>query len=112
MKKNGNIVLNLGRDAVVGLARTVVGLGRFLRSGFFVTTDVARARRSLEHGYLICPRGHRFPVSGEVYQCERCGFVYEGSALRCANPECGATTPFVNCHCGLSVRNPYRWGRP
>lgn len=105
-------VLSLGRDLVLGFARSLVALAHLLRNTFLVTTDIRRGRQSLEQGELVCPRGHRFPVAGGVYHCEGCGFVYEGSALRCANPECGATTPYINCHCGLSVRNPYRWGRP
>lgn len=74
--------------------------------------DVRAARRSLSRGKLHCPKGHVVPLENGTYECGECGFVYQGSILRCGNPECRATTPYVNCpECGLSVRNPNRYGR-
>ncbi len=61
---------------------------------------------------LRCPRGHVIPVHSETYdvECGSCGYVYQGSLLRCPNPEClAATSPFVACpECGLSTNNPFR----
>lgn len=75
--------------------------------------DYLKARQLLGPGGIVCPNGHCFPVEGEVYECLACGWVYTGSIFNCTNPECGATTQYVNCpECGLSVRNPYRLGRP
>lgn len=77
------------------------------------TSDAGKAAGSVYDGQLRCPRGHPVPLSGGMYECAECGFVYEGSILQCGNPECSAGTSYVNCpECGLSVRNPYRWGRP
>lgn len=66
-----------------------------------------QVRGQLALDTLRCPRGHDLETTG-TYQCEQCSYVYEGSAWLCANPECQATTPYINCACGLSVRNPYR----
>lgn len=76
--------------------------------------DVVKSRRSMDDGVLHCPRGHEVPLEGQVYECSACGYVYEGSFLRCPNPECQAQiTSYINCPtCGLSVRNPYRFGKP
>lgn len=61
---------------------------------------------------LVCPQGHEVPTEGGLYQCSRCFYTYEGSMLVCENPECRASTAFIDCPtCGLSVRNPYRWGK-
>lgn len=74
--------------------------------------DAAGAAGSVKAGQLQCPRGHAVPLSSGTYECSACKFTYIGSILKCGNPECGATTPYINCpECGLSVRNPYRWGR-
>lgn len=82
-------------------------------SVFVKTADAAGAAGSVKAGVLRCPRGHAIPLSDGTYECSACKFVYEGSILKCGNPECGATTTYINCpECGLSVRNPYRWGRP
>ena len=79
-----------------------------------VMVDFVAARLASRGGTLHCPNGHDVPLDGEVYECQACRFCYRGSSiLRCGNPECAAVTPYVNCPtCGLSVRNPYRWGRP
>ena len=75
--------------------------------------DAIGAAASVKEGTLCCPRGHAIPLCNGTYECAACKFTYEGSILKCGNPECGATTPYINCpECGLSVRNPYRWGRP
>ncbi len=88
----------------------VLGL---LGRGGLVLYDFGKARHRLSAGTLVCPRGHANPTEGGVYSCSSCGFVYAGSIWLCGNPECQAKTPFVHCvECGLSVRNPYRWGRP
>ena len=90
-----------------GLAQAVV-----------IIHDAVLARRTMKGGRLHCPRGHEIPLDltddpDLVLTCEACGFSYAGSALHCSNPECLAPiTPYLNCPtCGLSVRNPYRWGR-
>jgi len=97
----------VGIEAIFWIIHSVlwiVGIGK----------DVAKASHSLEDGILHCPRGHEVQLEGQVYECSACGYVYEGSFLRCPNPECQApVTSFVNCPtCGLSVRNPYRYGAP
>lgn len=78
--------------------------------------DLVHARKALRGGNLHCPNGHRIATEGGTYACAGCGFVYGGPAASiwvCGNPECHATTPYVNCgECGLSARNPYRYGRP
>ncbi len=74
--------------------------------------DALRSRKALVAGTASCPAGHSFPTEGGTYECGQCSFVYRGSIWACGNPECRATTPYVNCPvCGLSVRSPYRWGR-
>lgn len=80
----------------------------------FTGYDVTKAIRSWRQGVLRCPRGHEIPTRGQTYECSACGFVYEGSMLKCGNPECQSpVTSYVNCpECGLSARNPWRWGRP
>jgi hypothetical protein len=84
-------------------------LGRFV----IASLDAARNRHVLVTGRVFCPRGHEIPTDGGVYRCTACDFTYEGSIWQCANPECRASTPYVDCPtCGLSVRSPYRWGRP
>ena len=93
--------------------RVVFGTARALRAGGILAYDVAKSRRAMRGGYLHCPRGHVVELEGGVYECSRCGFRYSGSVLLCGNPECGATTSYVDCpDCHLSVRNPYRVGRP
>jgi len=78
------------------------------KRGITVVKTIGTSRHHLVDGALVCPRGHRTPLHG-VFLCSRCGFVYEGSALRCLNPECKATTVHVACMvCGLSISNPYR----
>lgn len=87
-------------------------LGRTWTATLFAI-DLVRARRSLRGGTLHCPRGHAIETEGGVYRCARCNFCYRGSIWVCGSVECGATTPYVDCpDCGLSVRNPYRLGRP
>ena len=102
--------------AIVAFAWTVVfaTLG-FARRSTLVLYDLGKARRRLSGGTLTCPRGHAIVTEGAdvAFCCTKCGFVYAGgSAWICGNPECQAITPYINCECGLSVRNPYRWGRP
>lgn len=94
--------------------RFVFGALGFLHGGSLLAFDFAKSRRSLKAGVLHCPRGHAIETEGGVYQCSRCSFTYSGSLLLCRNPECTApVTPYVDCpDCGISVRNPYRWGRP
>lgn len=80
---------------------------------FIKIFDANQARNSIQNGILHCPEGHPIPTEGEVYECVTCNFTYIGSIWICANPECKAVTIYVNCPvCGISVRNPYRWGRP
>lgn len=75
------------------------------------SVDLYRACRTMTTDALVCPKGHTIPTTG-VFECRACGFVYQGSAFQCQNPECRATTSYLNCpECHLSVRNPFRWGR-
>lgn len=99
---------------LVAALRLAFGTLRILRGGSLLAFDFARSRRSLKSGVLHCPRGHAIETEGGVYQCAKCGFTYRGSILLCANPECmSPVTQYVDCpDCGISVRNPYRWGRP
>ncbi len=79
-----------------------------------VLVDATRGLPALTGAPLECPEGHLFDPEGAVYRCEACGWTYRGSPWTCPNPECSASTsPYTNCPiCGLSVRNPARWGRP
>lgn len=103
-------------EVLLAVGVLLVTLTRALWRSTVVIRDARQGLRTLEDGHLRCPRGHFIATSGdgEVYACEACGWTYEnGSIFRCSNPECGATTSYVSCPtCGLSVRNPYRWGRP
>ncbi len=98
---------------------TVLAVESLLWGAFALITlrgyvlDVRRARRSLGGGRFHCPVGHVVPTEELLIECAVCNFRYEGSIWKCANPECGATTPFVSCPtCSRSCRNPYRFGRP
>lgn len=94
--------------------RLAFALPRVLATGLRIAGDVREARRALRGGTLHCPIGHEVATEQETYACDACGFVYGGkraSIWICGNPECGAITPYVSCPtCGLSCRNPYRWG--
>lgn len=82
------------------------GVGRFVH----LASDVIKSRKSLSAGRLLCPAGHAIETEGHIYRCSLCSFSYRGSRFVCGNPECKATTPFITCECGLSIRSPYRWG--
>ena len=74
--------------------------------------DANLARQTIQNGVLHCPEGHPVPTEGEVYECSACGYTYIGSIWICGNAECRAVTTYTNCPmCGISIRNPYRWGR-
>ena len=77
--------------------------------------DVQAARHSLRGGVLRCPDGHEILAAG-VFECGACGWRWRDNAwgLVCPNHECPRPlTSYVQCTtCGLSVRNPWRWGRP
>lgn len=94
------------------LAAACLGLGW---SAAHVLIDLRRSRKALRGGVLHCPTGHEVPTEGDTYECSGCGYVYGGSHAsiwECGNPECRAITPYISCPtCGLSIRNPYRWGR-
>lgn len=96
--------------SIEGVFWIIHGLGWAIGIG----KDVVKSRRSMEDGVLRCPRGHEIPLDNLICECTNCGYVYEGSLLQCPNPECQAQiTSYVNCPtCGLSVRNPYRFGKP
>ncbi len=78
-------------------------------------TDVQDARRTMRDGALRCPDGHIILPSG-IFECGACGWRWRDHAwgLVCPNPECPRPlTSYIQCTtCGLSVRNPSRWGRP
>lgn len=101
-------------DVVEAVLRVALALPSVAWRAFRVTRDLARSRHALRGGVLHCPAGHEVPTEGDVYECHGCGFVYGGrraSIWECGNPECRAITPDVRCStCGLSCRNPYRWG--
>ncbi|MFA5061675.1 MAG: hypothetical protein WC526_00835 [Patescibacteria group bacterium] len=84
-----------------------------------IADDFFKAKRLMPAGELHCPRGHLVLPAREkqVAKCEACGWTFEASGfdiLVCKNPECvSPQTSYINCPtCGLSVRNPYRLGRP
>lgn len=103
-------------NLLVALFEGVLWIGFFLCQLLVKTSDLVRGLRSFKDGVLICPRGHEVPTEGGTYACQSCGYAYGGDGIsiwQCPNPECRAVTPYVYCPtCGLSVRNPYRWGRP
>lgn len=89
---------------VFWICKIVFGSGKWL-------LDASRARSTRVGTAVRCPTGHVIETHGDVYQCDRCSFVYTGSIFVCENVECGAVTPFIECQqCQLSVRNPFRWG--
>lgn len=91
----------------------IIWLGYILWGLLIRIVDLIHARSSFQDGELHCPQGHLIPTFGETYECSECSAVFTGSIWQCPNPECQAVTPYINCpDCGLSVRNPYRWGRP
>lgn len=103
-------VVLVALEAVFWIVAVAFGAG-------LTAKDLGKAILSWRGGILHCPRGHEIPTCGQTYECTACGFVWEsGSILKCPNPECPSpVTPYVNCPeggCGLSVRNPWRWGRP
>ncbi len=100
-------------QVLVAVIAGCIWLVRFLVRAVLVVVDACAALRSVRGGELRCVRGHVIQTEGATWECSRCGFRWEGSAWMCANPECGATTPYLNCaDCGLSRRSPFRWGRP
>jgi len=109
------LLVRFALRAIAMAWHVVFGALSLTRRGGLVLYDASKARHSLREGALTCPRGHSLVTEGAdvVFSCAKCGFVYEdGSAWICSNPECQAVTPYINCACGLSVRNPFRWGRP
>lgn len=107
-------LFRLAVEVVELVLRVIFALPRMIASGLRIAGDVRKARRALRGGTLHCPIGHEVPTEQETYECASCGFVYGGkraSIWICGNPECGAITPYVSCPtCGVSCRNPYRWG--
>lgn len=93
----------------VGLAELLFWTNHLLRQLGLKAGDAGAAIATSPKG-VWCPRGHAVDDRG-TWQCEACGWVYDGSAWLCPNPECGATTPYLACGtCGRAVRSPYRWG--
>ena len=106
-------LISLAWGILVFFIEVILWTLSLLRAFVFKLFDYSKARRSFSKGELTCPQGHTIPTEDEIYECTECGFTYTGSIWFCPNPECQATTPYVNCpECRLSVRNPYRWGRP
>jgi len=109
-------IFSLVISLVVGVFEGVFWVFHALGQGLIISHDAIKARSTLHQGVLHCPRGHPIPTEGEdqVFECQSCGYTYSGSVWQCQNPECGASiTPYTDCPtCGLSVRNPYRLGRP
>ncbi len=76
-----------------------------------IVQGAATGLKSTGRGIVRCKNGHTTVTAGGLYQCQGCGFVYEGSIWLCENPECKAVTPFIDCGtCGISVRSPFRVG--
>lgn len=111
-KKLIHFVLATAKTVVVAFAKVVSWSLVSAWKGWFVVHDLAHARHRIHGQFLICPRGHQSPIHG-VFECSRCGYVYEGTALICGASECRATTTHTSCVvCGLSIRNPFRAGHP
>lgn len=105
-------LLKLVWSVLVLLVEAVFWLVKITASLVGISWDGVKGIAKLLRGTLRCPRGHEIQTEGQTYECTACSYTYTGSIFRCANPECSATTPYVNCPtCGLSVRSPYRWGR-
>jgi len=102
-------LLSIAIRVVIVAGAGALAIARGLFTGLVLTGQVVQARRRLANG-LHCPRGHLVETESATYSCSACGYTYEGgSQWLCPNPECGATTPYVNCWCGLSVSSPYRF---
>lgn len=102
-------LLSIGIRLAFVAAAGAFALVRGLFNGLVLTGQVVHAHHRLSQG-LRCGRGHLLETEGATYSCGACGYTYEGgSQWVCPNPECGATTPYVNCWCGLSVSSPYRF---
>lgn len=113
MMKLFSFTLRLIVGLLVGVAEGIWWLCYAARQFMLIGGDAVKSRRSLTGGVLHCPEGHPVTTEGDLYECQLCGFIYEGSVWICANPECGAITTYVKCPtCRRGIRNPYRWGRP
>lgn len=106
-------LFGLGRIVVVGFGFAAAGAWALVAMGVRAGVALLLVIRHRPGTGVRCPRGHVIELTGGPFACGLCGFVYEGHILRCENPECGAPTSYVDCPtCGLSTRNPYRWGNP
>jgi hypothetical protein len=120
MARLANLAYRMGRAGFTVLVvawSAVLGVCRAVSSGTILLYDFVRSRLAMRGGQLRCPKGHQLLTEGETYCCGSCGFTYGGASASiwfCGNPECPAPiTEYINCpDCGLSRRNPYRWGRP
>lgn len=108
-------------EVLVTAVEGVLWIGHGLRQLVLIGWDATRGLWGFRGSMLRCPDGHAFPISGHDlaydFECSACGWRWSakfGTELRCTNVECAApNAPFVACPtCGLSVRNPFRWGRP
>lgn len=105
-------VVWLGWRAAIAALEGMFWALALTRDAFSIGRDALKARQTLRAGVLYCPRGHAIIETGP-FQCLACGFVADDAAFVCPNPECGASTVYLNCPtCGRSVRSPFRWGRP
>lgn len=105
-------IITAASSLFVAFLEGFIWLGHGLKQFILIGGDAWRARPTLLSGTYRCPAGHLIDTD-TVSECQACGFRYQGSLWRCANPECQAITPFTNCPtCALSLRNPWRWGRP
>lgn len=106
------IIANLLFNVVAGVMAGILHVGHGIKVLSLVLVDLGRASRQARG--VRCPQGHRVETSGGTYECASCGWTFgQGKSIwRCANPECRAITTAISCPtCGLSVRNPFRWGR-
>ena len=110
------VIVTLAANVVITAVEIVFWVFAGVRFVIRMVAALWGARGAIRNGVVTCPRGHTFPLLGQVYECTACGYTYEhdGSLLHCPHPECNAPiAPYVNCPtCGLSVRNPFRWGTP
>ena len=104
------LILKLMGNAVLWAIEAVYWLWYIVNRAVATTADALHVLDVIHEG-LVCPRGHPVPTTG-TFECKACGFVYEGSAFACPNPECPApTATYCFCStCGLSVPSPFRLG--
>lgn len=105
------LLFSVAVAAVVAVLWLCLGAAKSMN----IIKDLQKAKPWRLRSEVTCPRGHLIPthsdVSGAFYRCESCHWTSEGSYWVCGNPMCNSVAEFIDCPtCGLSTRNPYRWG--